>query len=206
MLNVFVPSPPVPQVSSSPVRFERMGVIISRIPRAAPTISETDSPLARKASSNCPISSSLARPASIQTMACCIWSADKSFPDWASFTKSSSILASGEFPAIKATGRHHGSRSEEMVPCLGEVTVPTGYQGFKLAYPSTPIFSALCLSRGLKYRKRRNGRTTAVDVSLANNRWQIAVHRMACPVPRQFSNSLFAFAISIGLCNRSLIV
>jgi hypothetical protein len=52
MLKVCDPSPPVPQVSSRRVWRVRMGVICRRMVRAAPAISSTVSPLARKASKN----------------------------------------------------------------------------------------------------------------------------------------------------------
>ncbi len=45
MLNVTDPVPPVPQVSSSPVREVRIGVIWSRMAAAAPATSSIVSPL-----------------------------------------------------------------------------------------------------------------------------------------------------------------
>ena len=49
ILKVFEPSPPVPQVSISPERRVRMGVIFFRMAEAAPATSSTVSPFSCKA-------------------------------------------------------------------------------------------------------------------------------------------------------------
>ena len=61
-LKICEPVPPVPQVSSTPVRRVRMGVMCFRIAAAAPAISSTVSPFARSAVSSSAISFSAARP------------------------------------------------------------------------------------------------------------------------------------------------
>ena len=61
MLKVSAPSPPVPQVSISPSRDERMGVMFRRMAAAAPATSSAVSPLSLNPVSSRPISPSLQR-------------------------------------------------------------------------------------------------------------------------------------------------
>ena len=70
MLNVPEPSPPVPQVSRTPVRVVRMGVICSRIAAAAPATSSTVSPLAASDVSRRAICSSPQSPLHDAVTAC----------------------------------------------------------------------------------------------------------------------------------------
>ncbi len=93
-LKVWVPSPPVPQVSTIvswstlisslstliALSVTRIGVALARITLAAPVISEIVSPFMRSAVINAPICASVALPSIISSMTPIISSSERSSP------------------------------------------------------------------------------------------------------------------------------